>query len=121
MDAGDAVVEVCWTPPPKSKLKAAADMTEAIATTVGVVEVLLDAGVIEGVDGVLVDAVIDVVKGTAGVGGASKRINIAKFRGRDWDPPICKLRQTWRTPAGKMGRGRPSVLSTQRVLPERES
>jgi hypothetical protein len=49
---------------------AAIDRTEAIATTVGVVEVLLDAGVVEVVNGVLVDAVNDVVKGTAGVGGA---------------------------------------------------
>jgi hypothetical protein len=38
---------------------AAVDRTEAIATTAGVVEVLLDAGVVEVVDGVLVDAVDD--------------------------------------------------------------
>jgi hypothetical protein len=93
IDAGDAVevlldaaaeveveVEVVEDP-------AAVGRTEAIVTTLGVVEVavdavvavLVDAGVVEVADGVLVDAVDDVVKGTAGVGGASKRINIAKF------------------------------------------
>jgi hypothetical protein len=60
---------------------AAIGRTEAIATVldVGVVEVVIDAEVVEVLDAVaevvdeLVDAVDDVVNGTAGVGGASKR------------------------------------------------
>ena len=71
---------------------AAVGRTEAIATVFDpeVVEAALDAvdevvvdAVVDAVVGVeveaVVDAVDDVVKGTAGVGGASKRINIAKF------------------------------------------
>jgi hypothetical protein len=66
---------------------AAIGRTEAIATVldVGVVEVVIDAEVVEVLDAVaevvdeLVDAVDDVVNGTAGVGGASKRMNRAKL------------------------------------------
>ena len=56
---------------------AAIGRTEAIATVldVGIVEVVIDAEVVEVLD----DAVDDVVKGTAGVGGASKRMNRAKL------------------------------------------
>jgi hypothetical protein len=63
--------------------------TEAIATVVdvGVVELVVNAAVIEVlddaaaafVDEVLLDAVADVLSGTAGVGGASKRMNTAKL------------------------------------------
>jgi len=58
---------------------AAVGRTEAIATVVdvGVVEVLDNAAL--EVDEVLVDAVADVVNGTAGVGAASIRMNIAKL------------------------------------------
>ena len=77
MDEVD-VVEVVEDP-------AAVGRTEAIVTgaielvvDVEVMEVLVDAGA-EVMDEELVDAVDDVVKGTAGVGGASRRINIAKF------------------------------------------
>ena len=69
---------------------AAVGRTDANAATVvdvGVVEVVLDADVVEVlddaaaevVDDELVDAVDDVVKGTPGVGGASIRMNNAKL------------------------------------------
>ena len=68
---------------------AAVGRTDANATVVdvGIVEVVLDADVVEVlddaaaevVDDELVDAVDDVVKGTAGVGGASIRMNIVKL------------------------------------------
>jgi hypothetical protein len=68
---------------------AAIGRTEAMATVldVGVVEVVIAAEVVEVlddaaaevVDELLVAAVDDVVKGTAGVGGASKRMNRAKL------------------------------------------
>jgi len=68
---------------------AAIGSTEAIATVldVGVVEVVIDAEVVDVVDDaaaavvdeLLVDAVDDVLSGTAGVGGASKRMNTAKL------------------------------------------
>ena len=56
---------------------AAIGKTEAIVRAVdaGVVEVVVDAGVAE----LLVDATDDVVNGTAGVGGASKRMNDVKL------------------------------------------
>lgn len=69
----------CWTPLLlTSKLRlsgrpAAIGKTEAIVRAV-------DAGVVEGeVDEVLVDAIEDVVNGSAGVGGASKRMNNVKL------------------------------------------
>jgi hypothetical protein len=73
---------------------AAVGSTEATATVVdvGVVEVVLevdevldevaavlDDAAAEVVDAVLLDAVDDVLRGTAGVGGASKRMNNAKL------------------------------------------
>ena len=68
---------------------AAMGSTEAIATVldVGVVEVVVDAEVVEVLDDVaaevvdelLLDAVDDVLSGTAGVGGASKRMNSPKL------------------------------------------
>ena len=68
---------------------AAIGSTEAIATVVdvGVVELVVDAEVVEVLDDaaaavtdeLLVDAVDDVLSGTAGVGGASKRMNTAKL------------------------------------------
>jgi hypothetical protein len=72
----------------------AAGSTEAVATVVdaGVVEVVveveealdeldeaLDDAAADGVDEVLLDAVDDVLSGTAGVGGANKRMNNAKL------------------------------------------
>jgi hypothetical protein len=90
IDAADAVelllaaaadeVEVEGVEDPAAIGRTEAIMVEVIEVLDDVdVGVVVDAVVEVAVDAGVVDAVDDVVKGTAGVGGASRRMNRAKF------------------------------------------
>ena len=81
-DAVEVVLDVAADEVEDVEDPAAVGRTEAIATVldVGVVEFVVDVEVMEElVDAGVVDAVDDVVKGTAGVGGASRLMNNAKL------------------------------------------